>query len=254
MGGIEASLRRMAHYDYWSDKLKRSILLDSGADIVSYGMGERSILEIAEALEAGIPIEEITYIDGTVVKIKEKEKIYDAQFLPSYEELKADRKMYAKSFYTQYLNTDAFSGKRLAEPYSEHLYVVQNPPSKPLSVTEMDDIYDLPYMRTYHPSYKAKGGIPAISEIRFSLISNRGCFGGCSFCALTFHQGRIVQVRSHESLIKEAEQMVEEKDFKGYIHDVGGPTANFRHHLVKNSFGTVYARQSSVSFLLLAKI
>ena len=229
MGGIEASLRRMAHYDYWSDKLKRSILLDSGADIVSYGMGERSILEIAEALEAGIPIEEITYIDGTVVKIKEKEKIYDAQFLPSYEELKADRKMYAKSFYTQYLNTDAFSGKRLAEPYSEHLYVVQNPPSKPLSVTEMDDIYDLPYMRTYHPSYKAKGGIPAISEIRFSLISNRGCFGGCSFCALTFHQGRIVQVRSHESLIKEAEQMVEEKDFKGYIHDVGGPTANFRH-------------------------
>ena len=202
MGGIEASLRRMAHYDYWSDKLKRSILLDSGADIVSYGMGERSILEIAEALEAGIPIEEITYIDGTVVKIKEKEKIYDAQFLPSYEELKADRKMYAKSFYTQYLNTDAFSGKRLAEPYSEHLYVVQNPPSKPLSVTEMDDIYDLPYMRTYHPSYKAKGGIPAISEIRFSLISNRGCFGGCSFCALTFHQGRIVQVRSHESLIK----------------------------------------------------
>lgn len=229
MGGIEASLRRMAHYDYWSNKLKRSILLDSGADIVSYGMGERSILEIAEALEAGIPIEEITYIDGTVVKIKEKEKIYDAQFLPSYEELKADRKMYAKSFYTQYLNTDAFSGKRLAEPYSEHLYVVQNPPSKPLSVTEMDDIYDLPYMRTYHPSYKAKGGIPAISEIRFSLISNRGCFGGCSFCALTFHQGRIVQVRSHESLIKEAEQMVEEKDFKGYIHDVGGPTANFRH-------------------------
>ena len=254
MGGIEASLRRMAHYDYWSDKLKRSILLDSGADIVSYGMGERSILEIAEALEAGIPIEEITYIDGTVVKIKEKEKIYDAQFLPSYEELKADRKMYAKSFYTQYLNTDAFSGKRLAEPYSEHLYVVQNPPSKPLSVTEMDDIYDLPYMRTYHPSYKAKGGIPAISEIRFSLISNRGCFGGCSFCALTFHQGRIVQVRSHESLIKEAEQMVEEKDFKGYIHDVGGPTANFRHpSCEKISFGTVYARQSSVSFLLLAK-
>lgn len=229
MGGIEASLRRMAHYDYWSDKLKRSILLDSGADIISYGMGERSIVEIAEALEAGIPIEEITYIDGTVVKIKEKEKIYDAQFLPSYEELKADRKMYAKSFYTQYLNTDAFNGKRLAEPYSEHLYVVQNPPSKPLSVTEMDDIYDLPYTRTYHPSYEAKGGIPAISEIRFSLISNRGCFGGCSFCALTFHQGRIVQVRSHESLIKEAEQIVEEKDFKGYIHDVGGPTANFRH-------------------------
>lgn len=211
------------HYSV-SKKRRRTDAYTPGGE-----MGKRSILEIAEALEAGIPIEEITYIDGTVVKIKEKEKIYDAQFLPSYEELKADRKMYAKSFYTQYLNTDAFSGKRLAEPYSEHLYVVQNPPSKPLSVTEMDDIYDLPYMRTYHPSYKAKGGIPAISEIRFSLISNRGCFGGCSFCALTFHQGRIVQVRSHESLIKEAEQMVEEKDFKGYIHDVGGPTANFRH-------------------------
>lgn len=229
LGGIEASLRRLAHYDYWTDRIKRSILLDSGADIISYGMGERSIVEIADALDAGIPVNELTYIDGTVVKVKDRDRIYDAEFLPSYEELKADKKTYAKSFYTQYLNTDAFNGKRLAEPYADHLYVVQNPPAKPLSVTEMDDVYDLPYMRTYHPSYEAKGGIPAISEIRFSLISSRGCFGGCSFCALTFHQGRIVQVRSHDSLLKEAEIITKEKDFKGYIHDVGGPTANFRH-------------------------
>ena len=229
LGGIEASLRRLAHYDYWSDRLKRSVLLDSGADIISYGMGERSIVEIADALDAGIPVNELTYIDGTVVKIKDRDRIYDAEFLPSYEDLKADKKTYADSFYTQYLNTDAFNGKRLAEPYSDHLFVVQNPPSKPLSVSEMDDVYSLPYTRTYHPSYEAKGGIPAISEIRFSLISNRGCFGGCSFCALTFHQSRIVQVRSHESLLKEAEIITKEKDFKGYIHDVGGPTANFRH-------------------------
>ena len=229
LGGIEASLRRLAHYDYWSDRLKRSILLDSGADIISYGMGERSIVEIADALDAGIPVSELTYIDGTVVKVKDRDRICDAEFLPSYEELKADKKTYARSFYTQYRNTDAFNGKRLAEPYSDHLYVVQNPPAKPLSVTEMDDVYDLPYTRAYHPSYEEKGGIPAISEIRFSLISNRGCFGGCSFCALTFHQGRIVQVRSHDSLLREAELITKEKDFKGYIHDVGGPTANFRH-------------------------
>ena len=229
LGGIEASLRRLAHYDYWSDSLKRSILLDSGADIVSYGMGERSIVEIAEALDAGIPVEELTYIDGTVVRVKDRERIKDAEFLPSYEELKQDKRNYARSFYTQYINTDAFNGKRLAEPYSDHLYVVQNPPSKPLSTVEMDDVYALPYVRTYHPSYEEKGGVPAVSEIRFSLISSRGCFGGCSFCALTFHQGRIVQVRSHESLLKEAETVTKEKDFKGYIHDVGGPTANFRH-------------------------
>ena len=229
LGGIEASLRRLAHYDYWSDRLKRSILLDSGADIISYGMGERSIAEIADALDAGIPVSELTYIDGTVVKMKDRNSIYDAEFLPSFEELKADKRNYARSFYIQYLNTDAFNGKRLAEQYSDRLFVVQNPPAKPLSVAEMDDVYDLPYTRTYHPSYEEKGGIPAISEIRFSLISNRGCFGGCSFCALTFHQGRIVQVRSHDSLLREAELITKEKDFKGYIHDVGGPTANFRH-------------------------
>lgn len=229
LGGIEASLRRMAHYDYWSDKLKRSVLLDSGADVISYGMGEHSIVELAEALDAGIPVEDITYIAGTVVKAKSLGSIYDAEILPSFEDLKADKMNYARSFYTQYLNTDAFNGKRLVEPYSDHLYVVQNPPAAPLTQMEMDDVYSLPYQRTYHPSYEAKGGVPAIKEIKFSLISNRGCFGGCSFCALTFHQGRIVQVRSHESLIEEAKEITKDKDFKGYIHDVGGPTANFRH-------------------------
>ena len=229
LGGIEASLRRMAHYDYWSDKLKRSVLLDSGADVISYGMGEHSIVELAEALDAGIPVEDIIYIAGTVVKTKSLDSIYDAEILPSFEDLKADKMNYARSFYTQYLNTDAFNGKRLVEPYSEHLYVVQNPPATPLTQMEMDDVYSLPYQRTYHPSYEAKGGVPAIKEIKFSLISNRGCFGGCSFCALTFHQGRIVQVRSHESLIEEAKEITKDKDFKGYIHDVGGPTANFRH-------------------------
>ena len=229
LGGIEASLRRMAHYDYWSDKLKRSVLLDSGADVISYGMGEHSIIELAEALDAGIPVEDITYIAGTVVKTKSLDSIYDAEILPSFEDLKADKMNYARSFYTQYLNTDAFNGKRLVEPYSDHLYVVQNPPAAPLTQMEMDDVYSLPYQRTYHPSYEAKGGVPAIKEIKFSLISNRGCFGGCSFCALTFHQGRIVQVRSHKSLIEEAKEITKDKDFKGYIHDVGGPTANFRH-------------------------
>ena len=228
IGGIEASLRRMAHYDYWSNKLKRSILLDSGADLISYGMGERSIVEIADALDSGLAIEDITYIDGTVCKVKSLDSVYDAIVLESWDDLKADKLNYAKSFYKQYCNTDPFSGKRLVEPYSDHLYVVQNPPSKPLSQSEMDRVYSLPYMRTYHPSYEALGGVPAIEEVKYSLISNRGCFGGCSFCALTFHQGRIIQTRSHESLIAEAKKFIWDKDFKGYIHDVGGPTANFR--------------------------
>ena len=228
LGGIEASLRRMAHYDYWSNKLKRSILLDSGADIISYGMGERSIIAIAEALDAGLDIKDITYIDGTVCKVKDLDSVYDYIRLPSYEDLKADKLEYARSFYTQYCNTDPFSGKRLVEPYNDHLYVVQNPPAKPLTMEEMDQVYSYPYMRTWHPSYDAAGGVPAIQEVKFSLISNRGCFGGCSFCALTFHQGRIIQTRSHESLVEEAKMMTQDKDFKGYIHDVGGPTANFR--------------------------
>lgn len=228
IGGIEASLRRLAHYDYWSNHLKRSILLDSGADLISYGMGERSIVEIADALKSGIAVGDITFIDGTVYKAKNLSSVYDAVALPSYEELKKDKLNYARSFYVQYCNTDPFSGKRLVESYSDHLYVVQNPPAKPLSQPEMDRVYSFSYMRTYHPSYEAAGGVPAIEEVKYSLISNRGCFGGCNFCALTFHQGRIIQTRSHESLLAEANQFIWDKDFKGYIHDVGGPTANFR--------------------------
>lgn len=228
IGGIEASLRRLAHYDYWSDTLRRSILLESGADLISYGMGERSIVAIAEALDAGIPVQELTYLPGTVCKVKSLEGLDDYLLLPSYEELLQDRKTYAESFYIQYCNTDPFSGKRLVEGYSKGCYVVQNPAGAPLTREEMDEIYGLPYQRTWHPMYDSAGGIPALSEVRFSLVSCRGCFGGCSFCALTFHQGRIVQTRSHESLLEEARRMTKEPDFKGYIHDVGGPTANFR--------------------------
>ena len=228
LGGIEASLRRMAHYDYWSDQLKRSILLDSGADLISYGMGERSILEIADALEAGIAVKDLTFIPGTVFKTRSLDCVYEPEVLPDYEELCADRLAYARSFYTQYCNTDPFTGKCLAEPYGGHLYVVQNPPARPLGQEEMDEIYAYPYEKTYHPTYEKDGGVPAISEVKFSLVSNRGCFGGCNFCALTFHQGRIIQTRSHESLIKEAKKMTKDPQFKGYIHDVGGPTADFR--------------------------
>ncbi len=228
IGGIETSLRRMAHYDYWSDSFRRSILLDSQADLISYGMGEKSIVEIADALAAGIAVRDITFIPGTVYKTKDITGIYDAIRLPSYEEMKAEPRRYADSFRIQYCNTDPFAGKTLIEAYPHDVYVVQNPPQPPLTTEEMDAVYDLPYMRTYHPSYEAAGGVPAISEIKFSLVSNRGCFGGCNFCALTFHQGRTVQVRSHESILREAERMIREKDFKGYIHDVGGPTANFR--------------------------
>mgnify|MGYP002561502745 CR=1 FL=1 len=229
IGGIEASLRRMAHYDYWSDKLKHSILVDSSADILSYGMGEHSMIEIAEALDSGIDVKDITFVRGTCYRTKDISGVpEDSIILPDYDSLSKDRLEYARSFYTQYCNTDPFAGKRLVEPYNDHLYVVQNPPALPLSEGEMDDVYGLPYMRTYHPSYEKDGGVPAISEVKFSLISNRGCFGGCSFCALTFHQGRIMQVRSHESLLDEAKMITQEKDFKGYIHDVGGPTANFR--------------------------
>lgn len=229
IGGIEASLRRMAHYDYWSDSLKRSILLDSQADLISYGMGEKSIVEIADALAGGIAVQDITFISGTVYKTRDITGIYEEIQLPSYDTMKADPKEYAQSFWLQYQNTDPFNGKTLIEPYPNGVYVVQNPPQPPLTMQEMDAVYDLPYMRTYHPSYESQGGVPAIAEIKFSLISNRGCFGGCNFCALTFHQGRTVQVRSHESLLREAKLMTKDKDFKGYIHDVGGPTANFRH-------------------------
>lgn len=228
IGGIEASLRRLGHYDYWSNRVKRSILLDSGADLISYGMGEHSIVEIADALNSGIDVRDITFIDGTVYKTRNREDIYDALELPSFNRIREDKEAYARSFYLQYQNTDPFGARRIYETYDEKMFVVQNPPAKPLTEQEMDDVYALPYMRTYHPSYEKEGGIPAISEVKFSLISNRGCFGGCSFCALTFHQGRIVQCRSHESIVAEARQMIQEPDFKGYIHDVGGPTANFR--------------------------
>jgi uncharacterized radical SAM protein YgiQ len=229
IGGIEASLRRMAHYDYWSDKVKRSILIDSGADIISYGMGEHSIIEIADALNAGIDIHDITFIKGTVYKTKTLDNLENYIELPSYDDIVNSKEMYAKSFYTQYKNTDPFTARILVEKVKEKMYVVQNPPAMPLTEVEMDDIYSLPYMRNYHPMYEKDGGIPALSEIKFSITSNRGCFGGCSFCALTFHQGRIIQVRSHKSIIDEAVQMTKDADFKGYIHDVGGPTANFRH-------------------------
>ena len=228
IGGIEASLRRLAHYDYWSNSFKRSVLLDSGADLISYGMGEKSIVEIADALASGMDVSDITYVRGTVFKARNKNSFYDEIYLPAYEEMKADKKLYAQSFKIQYDNTDPFTGKMLVEAYPHEVYVVQNPPAMPLTQEEMDDIYALPYTRRAHPSYDALGGVPATKEIQFSLISNRGCFGGCSFCALTFHQGRIIQTRSHSSILKEAEQMTQDKEFKGYIHDVGGPTANFR--------------------------
>lgn len=226
LGGIEASLRRLAHYDYWSDSMKRSVLMDSGADLISYGMGEHSILEIAEALDKGIPVSSITFVPGTVYKAK---KAPEGILLPSFEALSAKKEAYAGSFRIQYENTDPFTGKVMAESYGTKGFVVQNPPAKPLTQKEMDEVYELPYMGTYHPMYEKQVKIPAIEEIQFSITSNRGCFGGCNFCALAFHQGRIVQTRSHGSILREAESYREKPDFKGYIHDVGGPTADFRH-------------------------
>lgn len=230
MGGVEASLRRLAHYDYWSDKLKRSVLLDGGADMISYGMGEKSIVAIADALNAGIPISQITWIEGTAFRSHDLEGVMEGYVsLPSFESMRADKLKYAESFRLQYRNLDPFSGKCLVEPYEQdNLYIVQNPPSTPLSTPEFDAVYRLPYERTYHPMYEAAGGIPAISEVKFSLTSNRGCIGECSFCSLAFHQGRIIQSRSKKSLVEEAKTITQDPDFKGYINDVGGPTANFR--------------------------
>ena len=228
VGGIEASLRRFSHYDYWDDKVRSSILVDSGADLISYGMGEHSIVEIAEALQAGIPVKELTYIKGTVFRTRDLSRVPDVQLLPDSELVKKDRQAYAQSFLIQYRNTDPFNAVPLAEPYGSNFFIVQNPPSPPLSQLEMDDVYSLPFTGKWHPMYDSLGGIPALQEVKFSLTSTRGCFGGCSFCALTFHEGRILQARSHESIIKEAEAMTRDPDFKGYIHDVGGPTADFR--------------------------
>ena len=226
IGGIEASLRRLAHYDYWSDKLKRSILLDAQADLLLYGMGERSIVEVADALNSGLDVRDLTFINGTVYRTADISGVADAVLLPEFDALRKNKRRYAESFAVQYRNTDPFSARCLVEPYGAHEFVVQNPPQKPLTTEEMDAVYALPFENTYHPSYQK--GVPAIAEVQFSLVSNRGCFGGCSFCALTFHQGRIIQSRSHASLLAEAKRMTQHPDFKGYIHDVGGPTANFR--------------------------
>lgn len=228
IGGIEASLRRLAHYDYWSNKLKHSILVDSQADILIYGMGEKAIVEVAEALDSGMDVHDITYVNGTAYKCKNLEHMQEHIMLPAYDDLLENRLNYAKSFKIQYDNTDHFTAKALVEQYNDHMYVVQNPPAEPLTEQEMDRVYSFAYTRNYHPSYEEAGGVPAIAEVKFSLVSNRGCFGGCSFCALTFHQGRMLQTRSHESILAEARQMTQDPDFKGYIHDVGGPTANFR--------------------------
>ncbi len=228
IGGIEASLRRLAHYDYWSDRLKHSILVDSQADILIYGMGEKAIVEVAEALDSGIDVHDITYIAGTAYRCRGLDNLHEYIKLPSYDELLADKLKYAESFKIQYDNTDHITANVLTEQYNDHMYVVQNPPAAPLTEQEMDRVYSLEYTRAYHPSYEKAGGVPAIAEVKFSLVSNRGCFGGCSFCALTFHQGRVLQTRSHESILTEAEHLIKDPEFKGYIHDVGGPTANFR--------------------------
>ncbi|MDO4552599.1 MAG: YgiQ family radical SAM protein [Bacillota bacterium] len=232
IGGLEASLRRFAHYDYWDDKVRRSILLDSKADLLVYGMGERASLEIAEALDAGIAVGDITYVRGTVWRQTEK-KSGEAGFpegllLPSYEEICRSRQACAQSFRLQYENSDHITAETLIEPYGGGVLAVQNPPAEPLSSQELDDVYELPYERAWHPMYDGEGGVPALEEVKFSLTANRGCYGGCAFCALTYHQGRQVRSRSKESLLREGEVLTRQKDFKGYIHDVGGPTANFR--------------------------
>ena len=228
IGGIEASLRRLGHYDYWSDKVRRSILLDAKADLLIYGMGERAIVEIADALNAGIEAKDICWIKGTCYKAKAVEVDEDTVILPSYAEITESKEAYAKGFAMAYRSNDYINGKRLIEKYTDTVYVVQNQPQPPLEREELDDVYELPFENDVHPIYAELGEIPAFREIKFSIVSSRGCFGGCSFCALTFHQGRQVRSRSKESIVKEAEALTKLKGFKGYIHDVGGPTANFR--------------------------
>ena len=230
IGGIEASLRRFAHYDYWDDKVRRSVLVDSGADILTYGMGERQTVEIADALASGLDIRDITYVAGTCYMAGSLENVYDCDEIPSFEEVSADKRAYCRAFMREYEEQDAIAGRRLAQKHGNR-WLVANPPAAPLSTQELDDVYELPYTRLPHPSYKEH--IPAIDEVEFSLVSTRGCFGACSFCALTFHQGRVIQARSHESLIREAELLTKLPNFKGYIHDVGGPTANFRQPACK---------------------
>lgn len=228
IGGIEASLRRFAHYDYWSDRVRRSILIDSGADLLIFGMGEHQIVEIADMLNAGVPVGDLKFTDGTVYLESDKNALPEnTVIVNSYDEVSSDKTAYAEAFLKQSAEQDAVRGKPVAQ-LDRDFYVVQNPPSMPLTTQELDDVYMLPYARDYHPIYKSQGGVPAISEVKFSLTSCRGCFGGCSFCALTFHQGRTITSRSHESLLAEAELLTKLPGFKGNIHDVGGPTANFR--------------------------
>ena len=227
IGGIEASLRRLNHYDYWDNKVRRSILLDSKADLLLYGMGEKTIVQVADALDSGLDVKDIVYIRNSVWKTKDINMLPDSYVkLPSYDDVLADKMNYLKSFQIQYKNTDAFTGKTLVEEY-RNCFVVQNPPEFPLSQDEMDAVYALPYMRECHPLIEAQGHVPAIDEVKFSIISNRGCYGGCHFCALTMHQGRIIQSRTKESILEEVKIISQDKNFKGYIHDIGGPTANF---------------------------
>ncbi|MBQ6613980.1 MAG: YgiQ family radical SAM protein [Clostridia bacterium] len=233
LGGLEASLRRFAHYDYWDNKVRRSLLVDSRADMITYGMGENILLRIATLLDKGVPIKKIRDVRGTVFLAKEGEKLhFDAVETYDYDELKTDKAAYAKAYGIQYKNQDAISGKAIIERYGDKI-LVQNPPMPPLEREELDKVYALPYMRTYHPMYEKDGGVPAIKEVRFSITHNRGCFGGCNFCALAFHQGRTVRSRSIESVVREAKIITEMPDFKGYIHDIGGPTANFRYGACK---------------------
>lgn len=229
IGGLEASLRRFAHYDYWDDRVRRSVLVDSRADILTYGMGENILLRIAELLRRGIPVKKIHDVRGTVYLTSPDDKIHypvAAEF--DYDVLKTDKRAYAEAFGVQYQNQDSINGKAIIEHYGNKI-LVQNPPMPPLERDELDHVYSLPYVRTYHPSYEKLGGVPAIEEVQFSITHNRGCFGGCNFCALAFHQGRTVRSRSIESVVSEAEVITKLKGFKGYIHDVGGPTANFRY-------------------------
>ncbi len=226
IGGIEASLRRFAHYDYWSDKVRRSILMDSEADLLIYGMGERQLIDVAAQLHQGVEIHNIQDVQGTCFKVPDFDYIWDYKAIPSYEEVKVSREKFAQAFKDEFLEQDAFRGKKLAQQ-NEDWCVVQNPPALPLSVEEMDEIYDLPYERKWHPIYDDMGGVPAYKEVEFSITAHRGCFGGCNFCAIISHQGRIIQRRSDESILREAKLLTGLPGFKGYIHDVGGPTANF---------------------------
>jgi uncharacterized radical SAM protein YgiQ len=229
IGGLEASLRRFAHYDYWDDKVRRSILVDARADLLSYGMGEKSIVRIAKLLDKGVPVKKIRDVRGTVYLASKGDPVhypYEEGF--DYDVLKTDKSAYAKAFGVQYRNQDACIGKALVEYYDNKM-LVQNPPMPVLEREELDAVYALPYTRAWHPCYKEAGGVPAINEVEFSITHNRGCFGACNFCALAFHQGRAVRSRSEESVVNEAMDVVSMPGFKGYIHDVGGPTANFRY-------------------------